>query len=52
MVVNKFSFFFADSMFKSSNFFKGLTCPFYEVGFCERPYCHFRHVKPSTGELK
>ncbi|XP_068619556.1 RNA exonuclease 1 homolog [Battus philenor] len=32
-------------MLPSTGYFKGLNCPFYDTGFCERPYCHFRHVK-------
>lgn len=32
-------------MLPSTGYFKGLNCPFYDSGFCERPYCHFRHVK-------
>ncbi|KAJ8040486.1 RNA exonuclease 1-like [Holothuria leucospilota] len=39
-------------MFSSSNFFKGLDCPFYEKGpgCCKRPYCHFRHVRKELPE--
>ncbi|XP_023945435.2 RNA exonuclease 1 homolog [Bicyclus anynana] len=32
-------------MLPSTGYFKGINCPFYDSGFCERPYCHFRHVK-------
>ncbi|XP_041358809.1 RNA exonuclease 1 homolog [Gigantopelta aegis] len=32
-------------MFPSSGYFKGLNCPYFQSGLCERPYCHFRHVK-------
>ncbi|XP_013417107.1 RNA exonuclease 1 homolog isoform X2 [Lingula anatina] len=32
-------------MFPSSGYFKGVNCPFYSSGLCERPYCHFRHTK-------
>ncbi|RVE53346.1 hypothetical protein evm_001916 [Chilo suppressalis] len=32
-------------MLPSTGYFKGINCPFYDNGLCERPYCHFRHVK-------
>ncbi|XP_061728780.1 RNA exonuclease 1 homolog [Cydia pomonella] len=32
-------------MLPSTGYFKGINCPFYDSGLCERPYCHFRHVK-------
>lgn len=32
-------------MLPSTGYFKALNCPFYDSGLCERPYCHFRHVK-------
>ena len=32
-------------MLPSTKYFKSFTCPFYEMGFCERPYCHFKHRK-------
>ncbi|XP_012937712.1 RNA exonuclease 1 homolog, partial [Aplysia californica] len=32
-------------MFPSSGYFRGVNCPFYASGLCERPYCHFRHAK-------
>jgi RNA exonuclease 1 len=32
-------------MFPSSGYFKAITCPYFASGLCERPYCHFRHVK-------
>jgi len=38
-------------MLPGSGYYKALNCPFYEMGFCERPYCHFKHAKkqePST----
>ncbi|XP_059167068.1 RNA exonuclease 1 homolog [Physella acuta] len=37
-------------MFPSSGYFRGVNCPFYISGLCERPYCHFRH--PSRIEDK
>ncbi|KAL3870043.1 hypothetical protein ACJMK2_042660 [Sinanodonta woodiana] len=37
-------------MFSSSGYFRGLTCPYYQNGLCERPYCHFRHVKEERKE--
>ncbi|XP_046985004.1 RNA exonuclease 1 homolog [Schistocerca americana] len=30
--------------------FKGISCPFYDSGLCERPYCHFKHVKKDSAE--
>lgn len=35
-------------MLPSTGYFKGLNCPFYDSGLCERPYCHFRHVKKES----
>ncbi|GBP15216.1 RNA exonuclease 1 homolog [Eumeta japonica] len=35
-------------MLPSTGYFKGLNCPFYDKGLCERPYCHFRHVKKDS----
>ncbi|XP_046552109.1 LOW QUALITY PROTEIN: RNA exonuclease 1 homolog [Haliotis rubra] len=32
-------------MFATSGYFKGVDCPYYLSGLCERPYCHLRHVK-------
>ncbi|XP_014222990.1 RNA exonuclease 1 homolog [Trichogramma pretiosum] len=32
-------------MLPSTGYFKGINCPFYENGYCERPYCHFRHTR-------
>ncbi|CAK1593830.1 unnamed protein product [Parnassius mnemosyne] len=32
-------------MLPSTGYFNGLNCPFYDSGLCERPYCHFRHVR-------
>ena len=32
-------------MFASSGYFRGLTCPYFASGLCERKYCHFRHIK-------
>ena len=33
------------TMFPSSGYFNGIDCPFFTSGLCERPWCHFRHVK-------
>ncbi|XP_064605094.1 RNA exonuclease 1 homolog [Liolophura sinensis] len=33
-------------MFTSSGYFRGLNCPYFANGLCERAYCHFRHSKP------
>ncbi|XP_059051972.1 RNA exonuclease 1 homolog [Achroia grisella] len=35
-------------MLPSTGYFKGINCPFYDSGLCERPYCHFRHAKRET----
>lgn len=35
-------------MLPSTGYFKGINCPFYNSGLCERPYCHFRHVKKDS----
>lgn len=32
-------------MLPSTGYFNAINCPFYDNGLCERPYCHFRHVK-------
>lgn len=37
-------------MLPSTGYFKGINCPFYESGLCERPYCHFRHSKKDISE--
>ncbi|KAJ8305342.1 hypothetical protein KUTeg_015887 [Tegillarca granosa] len=37
-------------MFASAGYFRGLNCPYFGSGLCERPYCHFRHVKDSGGK--
>ncbi|XP_026332070.1 RNA exonuclease 1 homolog [Hyposmocoma kahamanoa] len=35
-------------MLPSTGYFKGINCPFYDSGLCERPYCHFRHAKKDS----
>ncbi|XP_015596846.1 RNA exonuclease 1 homolog [Cephus cinctus] len=32
-------------MLPSTGYFKTINCPFYDNGFCERPYCHFKHPR-------
>lgn len=32
-------------MLPSTGYFKAINCPFYDNGYCERPYCHFRHSR-------
>ncbi|XP_063242278.1 RNA exonuclease 1 homolog [Bacillus rossius redtenbacheri] len=32
-------------MLPSTGRFRGINCPFFNSGLCERPYCHFRHVR-------
>ena len=31
-------------MFSTSGYFRGVNCPYFASGLCERPYCHLRHV--------
>ncbi|XP_011551716.3 RNA exonuclease 1 homolog [Plutella xylostella] len=38
-------------MLPSTGYFKGISCPFYDSGLCERPYCHFRHIKKESQGL-
>ncbi|XP_045454696.1 RNA exonuclease 1 homolog [Melitaea cinxia] len=38
-------------MLPSTGYFKGINCPFYDSGLCERPYCHFRHVKKEPQNI-
>ncbi|XP_023243298.1 RNA exonuclease 1 homolog isoform X1 [Centruroides sculpturatus] len=35
-------------MLPSSGYFQSVICPFFNSGLCERPHCHFRHVKKET----
>ncbi|CAC5420096.1 REX1 [Mytilus coruscus] len=39
-------------MFSTAGYLKGLNCPFFISGLCERPYCHFRHSKSEPEEGK
>ena len=32
-------------MLPSTGYFKTISCPFFDMGFCERPFCHFKHRK-------
>ena len=32
------------TMFSTSGYFRGVNCPYFASGLCERPYCHLRHV--------
>ncbi|XP_050431705.1 RNA exonuclease 1 homolog [Adelges cooleyi] len=32
-------------MLPSKGYFKALECPYYNLSFCDRPYCHFKHSK-------
>ena len=34
-------------MLPSTGYFKTIQCPFYDMGFCERPHCHYRHRQPD-----
>ncbi|CAH0731929.1 unnamed protein product, partial [Brenthis ino] len=38
-------------MLPSTGYFKAINCPFYDSGLCERPYCHFRHVKKEPQNI-
>ena len=35
-------------MFPGTKYFQTLSCPFFSSGGCDRPYCHFKHIKPGT----
>ena len=37
-------------MLPSTGYFKTIPCPFFEMGFCERPFCHLRHRKTEDNE--
>ncbi|XP_067936548.1 RNA exonuclease 1 homolog isoform X2 [Watersipora subatra] len=39
-------------MFPTSGYFKNIPCPYYSNGACERPYCHFKHQRPSSSSHK
>ena len=39
-------------MFPSSGYFRGVNCPFFLNGLCERPYCHFRHVNVRSEDRR
>uniref|UniRef100_A0A0C9R8I6 Rexo1_1 protein n=1 Tax=Fopius arisanus TaxID=64838 RepID=A0A0C9R8I6_9HYME len=32
-------------MLPSTGYFKSINCPFYDSGTCDRPYCHFKHLR-------
>ena len=34
-------------MLPSTGYFRTIQCPFYDMGFCERPFCHFKHREPG-----
>jgi len=34
-------------MLPGTGYFKTLPCPFFDMGLCERPFCHFKHIKPD-----
>ena len=40
--------------FSISTFFpcRALPCPFFQMGFCERPYCHFKHVPRGAKSIE
>ncbi len=35
-------------MFSSSGYFRGVQCPYFSSGLCERQYCHFRHIRTDS----
>lgn len=35
-------------MLSNTSLFKDIICPFYASGLCERPFCHFKHVKADS----
>lgn len=37
-------------MLPSKGYFKNIVCPYFEGGLCERPHCHFRHVRKDKTE--
>uniref|UniRef100_T1JBB2 C3H1-type domain-containing protein n=1 Tax=Strigamia maritima TaxID=126957 RepID=T1JBB2_STRMM len=37
-------------MLATSGYFKNIPCPFFENGLCERPHCHFKHVRKKDSE--
>jgi len=39
---------FWSAMFPSSGYFRGVRCPYFSSGLCDRPYCHFGHVRAPT----
>ncbi|KAG8239638.1 hypothetical protein J437_LFUL019329, partial [Ladona fulva] len=39
-------------MLPSSGYFQTLNCPFYDSGLCDRPYCHYRHVRKEISVPK
>ena len=34
-------------MLPTSGYFKNLNCPYFEIGNCNRVYCHFKHKKSN-----
>lgn len=38
-------------MLPSTGNFKEINCPFFDSGLCERPYCHYRHVRKDPTDL-
>nr|CAD7590204.1 unnamed protein product [Timema genevievae] len=38
-------------MLPSTGYFKSINCPFFDSGLCERPYCHFRHVRKDASDI-
>ncbi|CAF1252200.1 unnamed protein product [Didymodactylos carnosus] len=38
-------------MFPSAGNFKQNICPFFSSSLCERPYCHYKHVKSTSSNV-
>jgi len=39
-------------MFPGTSYFQTFPCPFFSKGGCDRPYCHFKHIKPDKTEAE
>lgn len=39
-------------MLPSMGYFTNIPCPFFDSGLCERPHCHFRHIKKGNIPIK
>ena len=39
-------------MLTNTGYFKTMPCPFFDMGFCERPFCHFKHRRKEDQQPK